>query len=136
MNGVTRRPIALFLLIFLMTLVHGTWNEVSAQIGSGSVSGSVTDPSDAPVPGASVTVTGSATGLVRTTVTLSDGRYVVPGLAPGPYALRIELSGFRPYMRDGVTLATGESVSLDVQLQVGTRDETVRVTANAPILRR
>ena len=62
-------------------------------------------------------------------------RYVVPGPGPGLYRVRVELSGFRPLTRDGIRLATGETVRLDLQLEVGGVTEAVTVTADAPLLR-
>ena len=64
-----------------------------------------------------------------------NGGYVVPGLAPGVYPVRVELSGFRPLTRDGIRLATGETLRLDLQLELGALTEAITVTADAPLLR-
>ena len=66
------------------------------QVGAGALAGDVTDQAGAAVPGATVTVVAVDTNLSRTTVTSGHGAYVVPGLAPGVYRVRVELSGFRP----------------------------------------
>jgi hypothetical protein len=107
----------------------------SAQIGAGALAGIVTDQEDAAVPGASVTVIAAGTNASRTVVTSEDGAYVITGLAPGAYHVRVELSGFRPLTREGVGLATGETVRLDLQLAVGAITEAITVTADAPLLR-
>ena len=106
-----------------------------AQIGTGALAGAVVDPAGAAVPGVTITVTNVATGLSRTVVTTGNGAYVVPGLAPGSYRIRVELSGFRPLARDGIRLATGETVRLDVQLQVGSLSEVITIVDDVPLLR-
>lgn len=107
----------------------------SAQVGGAALTGDVVDQAGTPVPGATVTVAAVATGASRTTVTNADGGFVVTGLAPGRYRVRVELAGFRPLTREGVELATGETVRLDLQLQLGGVAEAVTVTADAPLLR-
>ena len=106
----------------------------AAQIGGGALTGDILDQTAAQLPGATVTVTSVSTNLSRTSVAGPDGRYVVPGLAPGLYRVRVELSGFRPLTRDGVRLATGETVRLDLRLEAGV-EASVTVTADAPALR-
>ena len=108
---------------------------VGAQIGSGALAGIVVDQAGAAVPGVTVTVTAVATAVSRTTVTSQKGDYVVPGLAPGTYRIRVELSGFRPLAREGIRLATGETVRLDVQLEVGALTEVITIVDDAPLLR-
>ncbi len=106
-----------------------------AQIAGGTLAGDVVDQAGAPVPGATVTVTAVATGTSRTTFTSADGGYVVAGLQPGRYRVQVELAGFRPLTREGVQLATGETIRVDLQLEVGGVAEAVTVTADAPLLR-
>jgi Carboxypeptidase regulatory-like domain len=106
-----------------------------AQIGGGAMAGNVIDQAGAAVPGATVTITAVGTNLSRTTVTGREGIYVFTGLAPGAYRVRVELGGFRPLTREGVRLATGETVRLSLQLELGALTEAVTVTADAPLLR-
>jgi carboxypeptidase family protein len=106
-----------------------------AQVGASTLAGEVFDRAGAPVAGATVTVRSEGTGLARMSVTGADGSYVVPALPSGAYSLRVELSGFRPLIRSGVRLATGETVRLDVQLDIGGINEAITVTADAPLLR-
>ncbi len=108
---------------------------LGAQIGAAALAGAVVDQAGAAVPGAIVTVVATGTNLSRTAVTGQDGAYTVPGLAPGLYQVRVELNGFRRLIREGVRLATGETVQLDLQLVVGGVTEAVTVTADAPLLR-
>ncbi len=106
-----------------------------AQIGAAALAGDVVDQAGAPLPGVTVTVVAAGTNLSRTMVTGPDGRYSVQALAPGAYRVRVELSGFRPLTRDGIRLATGETLRLDLRLEVGGLTEAVTVTADAPLLR-
>jgi hypothetical protein len=108
---------------------------ILGQIGAGALAGEVVDEAGAVVSGATVTVVAVATSYTRIAITDQNGVYSVPGLAPGAYQVRIELSGFRPLVRNGITIATGESIRLDVQLQVGKVNEAITVTGNAPLLR-
>jgi hypothetical protein len=107
----------------------------SAQVGGGQISGIVTDPGGAAVPGATVTATNVETGAARVTLSSSAGLYAVAGLRPGEYRLDVELSGFRPARREGIRVETGVPRQLDVVLAVGVVTETVMVTREAPPLR-
>src|ERR1051326_2362310 len=95
MNGGTMKPSAhasqknmWFLPLVLVALT----SIASAQLYTGSITGTVTDPSTAVVPGAKITVTDVEKGFTHTATTNADGRYVVRQLAPGKYNLSIERS--------------------------------------------
>jgi hypothetical protein len=105
-----------------------------AQIGRGALAGDVSDQAGSPVPGVSVSITFTATGAAREATTDAAGSYVVHGLTPGVYRVRVELTGFRPTVREGVRVITGETVRIDVRLELGVA-EAVTVTADAPLLR-
>ncbi|MEZ5291615.1 MAG: carboxypeptidase-like regulatory domain-containing protein [Vicinamibacterales bacterium] len=107
----------------------------AAQIGGGAIAGTVRGPDTVPLPGVTVTATAVATNRARTAVTTADGGFVAAGLAPGIYSVTADLHGFRPITRDGVRVATGETLRLDLRLEVGGVDEAITVTADAPLLR-
>jgi tetrahydrodipicolinate N-succinyltransferase len=65
----------------------------------------------------------------------SDGTFIVTNLKPGVYNVTAEAAGFKQTVREGVRLATGERVRLEIQLAPGTIDEMVTVTQDAPLLR-
>src|SRR5688572_2712690 len=119
----------------LMVLCAFVPVQLAAQVGGGALAGNVVDQAGASIPGASLTMTAVGTNLSRSAVSDRDGGYVVAGLAPGLYRLKVELNGFRPLTREGIRLATGETVRLDVQLEVGAMSEAVTVRADAPLLR-
>ena len=105
------------------------------QVGAAALSGGIVDASGAPIAGATITAIAAGTGLTRVVVSQRDGRYVVPGLAPGTYDVRVEVSGFRTLLRSGVRVATGETVPLDLQLSIGAISEAVSVSGDASLLR-
>src|SRR6187551_3641849 len=119
----------------LLSLALGVARLAGAQVAGGELTGLVTDPMRSPVSGAMVTATNSRTGVVRTAVTNSTGVYVLPGLAPGLYAVDLMLSGFRGVHHEDVRVTPGVTVRLDVALVVGNMSEAVTVTAATPALR-
>ena len=106
-----------------------------AQVGAGQITGTVTDAAGAAVPGATITATHTATRAGRSVISTSAGVYTVAGVVPGVYRVRVALDGFRPAVREGIRVATGETVRVDLALAVGDVRESVTVTADAPALR-
>ena len=104
------------------------------QTTNGLITGSVTDATGATVPGAVVTATNPATGVVRTATSNESGAYVVPQLAPGNYDLSVEKQGFATEKRPSVQLEVNQSVTLDFKLGVASAAQTVEVTGVAPSL--
>jgi len=122
-----RRP---FLAGFLVLMaVRGT-----AQVPTGDITGSVTDPSSAVVVGATVTALNPATNFQRTSVTTSDGIYVISALPPGVYNLRVEMAGFQTQVRTGIELQVGQVARVDFMLSVGSVAEVIEVSGAAPLL--
>jgi hypothetical protein len=100
----------------------------------GEITGRVTDPSGAVIPGASVTLTNVNTSAVRNVVTTEAGAYTFPSIAPGSYRLRTELPGFKTAVSEPFEVQVQQVVRLDVVLQVGQVSETVEVAAAADLL--
>ena len=100
----------------------------------GAINGLVSDQSGAAVPGVTVEVTNAATGQQRTAVTGADGFFTMLQLPPGPYTVKAVLTGFRTAVREGVTVSVETTSRVDVQLTVGSLDEAVTVTADAPLV--
>ena len=101
----------------------------AAQEFRALISGTITDPSGAAIPGAAIVATNTATSAEATAKSAADGNYVIPQLAPGPYRLRVEAAGFRNYVRSGITLSVGDKAALNVRLEVGGTTDSVTVTA-------
>ena len=100
----------------------------------GGISGLVTDSSGAAIPGATVTVTNTATRGMRTTTTNAEGLYSFPSLPPGFYAVKVELQGFKTAELSKVKVDIEQTVRLDVPLQVGNVEESVTVSGTATLL--
>jgi len=97
----------------------------------GTISGAVTDPTGAALPGAKVTVTEIHTGTKVPTTADNAGEYSVPFLLPGDYDIGVQAAGFKSYDRKGVHLGAGEHPVIDVRLDVGEVTTSVEVTADA-----
>ena len=120
----------------LLTLwcVLGLATVSAAQDPRGSVAGRVVDTSGGTLPGTTVTVTNVATGTVNTAVTDENGRYSIPFISPGAYDVKVELTGFKRAEQKNVEIRIADRLSLDFTLEVGGLEETVMVTAGAPLL--
>jgi hypothetical protein len=105
-----------------------------AQTGTAALSGTITDDQKSAVPGATVTLTSTTTGLTREAVSGDNGNYQFIAIPPGVYTLKAELSGFKTSIVDKVQLSTDSAQRVDVALSVGGVEETVQVLAEAPAI--
>jgi hypothetical protein len=104
----------------------GAWSQTQLA----SVSGTITDPSGAVVPGVSVTIVSSGTGLKRSALTDTAGAYRFAGLPTGNYSLRIEKTGFQSQVRQGADLISAAEVVINSQLAIGDLSQQTTVRAN------
>ena len=104
------------ILVLVCVIITATF--ATAQVPTGTISGRVVSSDDAPLPGATVTVTSPSLQGERTVVTTENGDYVIPLLPPGDYTLAFELSGFQTLKRQ-VGRPARRTVSLNVTLAVG-----------------
>ena len=107
---------------------------VGAQESRGTITGKVADQTKAVVAGATVKVTNVAMGTTLTLRTNEDGFYQAPYLIPGTYQVTAEATGFKRFVRDGVLLRVNDTIQIDIDLEVGAMDQTVTVSADAPLL--
>lgn len=105
-----------------------------AQSTTSSLTGRVRDTSGAVLPGATVNARHVDTGLLRSAVTEIDGRYVIAGAPVGEWELKVEMSGFKPAKREGLRVVLGEPLVTDFQLELGSLQDEVTVTAEAPLV--
>jgi len=106
----------------------------AAQQISGSIRGTVVDPTGATVQGASVNATQTETGLTRTSITDHSGAYVLLELPVGHYRLQVEGKGFQTYVQRGITLDVNETANIPVRLVVGAETQQVDVHADAQLI--
>ena len=118
----------------LATILGCLTSAAFAQGGSAVISGTVFDQAQAVLPGAVVTATNEATGIVRETVTGGEGRFVFPTLQPGTYTVTSALPGFQTRTSAGLVLNIGGEMTLNMTMSLAGVEETVTVTGEAPIV--
>src|SRR5579875_3700163 len=106
---------------------------MAQSLSSGDLTGTVTDPSGAVVPNATVTLKSNATGATRTTTTNSAGTYRFSLLPAGSYTVTAEAQGFTK-TQTLATITIGQAAVADVKLKVGSTSQTVEVTSAAPLV--
>jgi hypothetical protein len=121
-----------FLPLISLSLILLTCDPTArAQLSGATLSGQVSDRSGAVIPSASVTISNTATGEVRTVTTNEKGLYSAPSLQPGIYSVTVSASGFAPRVERDLELTVGAIRTIDVSLSVGTNAEQVEVQAGA-----
>jgi hypothetical protein len=118
-------------LVLFLTCSLGTFAQVSS---TSAISGSVTDPSGAVVPNATVTVRNSATGAEFKATTAENGTFSVPALTTGTYTVMISARGFKQAIVEDVKLDAGTPSSVNVNLEVGAQSESVVVQGAGEVL--
>lgn len=105
-----------------------------SQLPTATVRGVVRDSTGAVVPGTTLTAHNVETGQTRTAVSGNNGGYRFLALPVGNYEVRVEHPGFKTAIRSGLTLAVAQEAVVDFALQVGAIEQTVSVTAEAPLV--
>jgi hypothetical protein len=123
-----RRDVVVFAALCALLSV----GSASAQTNTSAIAGVITDETGATVPNATVTVTETATGQVRTTT--ASGEYVVSQLAPGKYEVKVSAQGFQTAVASGVPLDVAQRARLDFTMKVGQLSQQVEVTARAAVM--
>lgn len=121
-------------LFSVVLLCFATFSPCYAQEVRASISGFVSDPSGAPVPGAHVTVTSVARNTSVVTESNESGNYQTPFLEPGAYTLTVERPGFKRSQQQNIELQTLDRVRVDIQLEIGALTESVTVSASVSAL--
>lgn len=119
----------LFVVVFLLlsSLCFG-------QVSTGSMAGTITDPGGAAIPNAKVSAKNLETGVTTQTVTSAAGLYVFGSLPVGNYEVDVQQTGFKKLVRTGLEVRVAQRVGLDMSLEVGDVQQSVEVTAEAPLL--
>src|SRR5438132_10040654 len=118
-GGKTMSKVVLYIPIFIM-----------GQLTTGRITGTVTDQTGAAVPGATVTLKNTDTGISRTTLSQESGKYEASSLPAGNYEVSASLSGFQTFVHKGIGLAVGQNAVVDFTLQVGQVSDSVTVVGD------
>ncbi|PYS47846.1 MAG: hypothetical protein DMG13_26875 [Acidobacteria bacterium] len=120
----------IFLVAALMAFSNIFCVNLNAQIAGGSLSGTVTDSSQAAIPNVHVTLINMATGVARTVATDAAGFYIAPDLPPGSYEMTAGAPGFTTQVRTGIAVNVGANLVFNVVMQAGSPDRVVRLTVS------
>jgi len=107
---------------------------LEAQTNTGVIMGTVTDPTGAVIPGAKVLITHTDLQVTTESETNEVGSYVSPVLRAGPYAIRVEASGFQTLVRTGLVLHVNDRLRINLELQPGAVTEVVEVSSASPLI--
>jgi hypothetical protein len=116
--------------VFLLAVTNRSYG----QDTNASLSGTVSDPSNAIVPGANLTLTNEATGYQQKATANAQGEYTFRNLTPGKYDLNVVAQGFQTTLQKGIELALNQDARIEVRLTVGRADETVTVIGDASLI--
>lgn len=124
------RFLGLALCLFLLCLIGpAAWGQAAT-----SLRGTITDPSGAAIPNATIRLTNTGTNLIRTTASDAQGTYAFAEVLPGNYALTVEAQGFASYRQTGIQLLVSLPATIDVRMKIGQAAETVTVTEQEPVV--
>jgi HAMP domain-containing protein len=126
----TRWPVFALLTLLILTLMPLSATNAFAQSGSaGTITGTVTDPTGAVVPGAMITIVDAGTKVKRTTVSNKSGQYVIPDVPPGTYDVTANKTGFSMDEIPSLTVSVGTQSTANFKMAVGAENTTVEVQA-------
>lgn len=129
-----RPHLVLSLFLVLMAGAMGPRVMFAQATAAGNIAGVVTDPANAAVVGAAVTVTNTGTNAERATTTNSSGEYRFDLLPPGNYQLQVKATGFSPAEVKGLRLLIGTTLSINVPVSTGQISQTIEVTAGSQLV--
>lgn len=135
LEGQSMRTVVASLVYTVMAavLVAATTLGVHAQSSQGSLRGVVKDAQGV-IPGVTVVLQNQANNVSRDTVTNGSGEYSFPAVEPGIYTVTASVPGFKTFKQAGIQISTQQGAGLDVTLEVGALEETITVSAQAPMI--
>src|SRR3984957_19144835 len=120
--------------IFIICFLISSTSAAFAQAGRGSISGLVTDPSEAIIPGVKVVAQSQDTGLKLTTVSTAAGLYSFVSLAPGKYQVTASARGFDTLVEKNITVSVDQGTTANLKLKVGNVSEVVTVNESTALV--
>ena len=130
LNWRSHRLVAVKGMLLLLCGTAGVYTLV-AQTNNATLTGSITDSSGLAVPDATVRATNTATGIGKSTQTDQTGRYTILNLEPGTYDVQTSHAGFNTVLRRNEVFYVGQTLTLDLALQIASVSETVEVQADS-----
>jgi outer membrane receptor protein involved in Fe transport len=127
------RAVALFIFAMALLLSANVSGFAQSQALNGQIEGTVTDSNGAIIPNASIAIVNIESGTTRTITTDDSGVYRAPLLPLGTYRVTAEAPNFKKLVREGITLTTGQTATVDLTLEAGQVSEVVTISADAPI---
>lgn len=127
-KGVGRVYVALLIAVFVGAVAS------NAQETRGRILGSVVDPTGAIVVGAAITAVNTGANVRTVAATNQSGDCVLPFPIPGIYSVTVEMTGFKKFVQAGINVQVNDKATLNVSLGISRASETVRVTADAPLV--
>jgi hypothetical protein len=106
-----------------------------AQSDRGTITGTVTDPGNAVIQGAKLSLKSVDTGAAYDTVTTDTGNYTLPSLPAGGYDLTVEAPGFNKHIQTGINVQVAQTARIDIIMKVGSTSDSVTINADAPLLK-
>ena len=123
-----------YLICIVTLLLLGFTSTTYAQDVTARIDGQVTDPNGAVITQATVTLTNTRTGEVRTTQSDDNGSYTFTLIQPGMYDLSVKAAGFKEYLSKGLELSVNDRKTINIPLETGAVTESVTVTTEAPLI--
>lgn len=134
-GGLGRSRVCPWLLSLFFLVLYSFHSPVAwGQVTSGSLTGVVSDPSGAVIPGAKVVLTDTNKGYTYPTTTDDVGRYLITNLPPSTYKITVQNPGFKTFTQLGIIIDVGTTLSADAHMQVGATAQTVEVVGVRPVL--
>jgi hypothetical protein len=121
----------LFITIFVFLSAFAAFG----QTDRGSITGAITDPSNAGVPGATIEVKSQITAAVYRGGASATGNYIVAELPPGEYALSVTATGFKKFVRENITVEVATDSRVDARLEIGPAAEAVLISESERLLK-
>lgn len=122
------------LVVAAFVLMTGMASAQTVTSTTGAINGRVLDTTKGVLPGVTVTITGTTLMGTRNTTTMEDGAYRFGGLPPGNYGITYELAGFGTLKRENIRVGAAFTATVDVEMAVASRQESIQVTAAAPLV--
>src|SRR5712692_6383162 len=123
-----------FVVLVAAFLVLASAGAVWSQTVQGVITGTITDPTGAVVPNATVTITNVGTNISQSTTTGGDGSYRFPLVPPGTYTIEIKAANFATVRTSGIVVQASQTVPLNRQLELAKAQQVIEVTSEAPLV--